>query len=90
MKNVVELTICGRKLVVKSDETREYVRKVEEFLNRRIDEIRQNTRVAATVDLVLLTALNLSGELVKIRDRLEKLDKRSTELARVVERLTLK
>ncbi len=90
MKSVVELTICGRKLVVKSDETQEYVRKVEEFLNRRIEEIRQNTRVAATVDLVLLTALNLSGELVKIRDRLERLDKRSSELVGVINRMTRK
>ncbi len=86
MKNVVELTILGQRLVVRSEEDTEYVRRVEDYLNSRIEEIRRNSKAVATLDLALLVALNITGELIKTREDLESIEKRSGELAQLIER----
>ncbi len=85
MKNVIELRILGQKLVVRSDEDEEYIRKVEQCLNAKIEEVRMNTKAVATLDLALLVALNLSGELTKARDHLEAIEQRSEEIGQKID-----
>ncbi len=86
MKESVELTILGHKLVIKSDESEEYVREVERLLNSKITEVREKTKAVATLDLALLVALNVTGELIKAREALEDVEKRSGELSELIER----
>jgi len=82
--NVVELSILGQRLVIKSDEDSAYIRNVEEYLNAKIREVSEKTRAVATLDLALLVALNLTGELLKAREDLDGIEHRSEDLHRQI------
>ena len=86
MKNVVELRILGQRLVVRSDEDKNYVRDVEGYLSGKIEEVRQNSKVVATLDLALLAALNVAGELLKAKEKLESIERKSGELTQMIDR----
>jgi len=87
--SVAELMINGHKLVVKSDEEEEYIRAVEDYLNNKIEEVKENTKAVSTLDLALLAALNITGEAIKTREMLERLGERSEELAQQIDRTLL-
>jgi len=83
----VELTILGQRLVIKSDEDSAYIRNVEEYLNAKITEVREKTRAVATLDLALLVALNVAGELLRAREDLDGIEERSEDLTRQIAEL---
>ncbi len=84
--NIVELQVLVRKLVVKSGEDDEYIRQVEEYLNEKISEVRETTKAVSSLDLALLTALNLTGECIKAKKELEYTEKKSEELIEKIDR----
>ena len=87
MGKVVELTILGQRLVIKSDEDSAYIRNVEEYLNEKIREVSEKTKAVATLDLVLLVALNISGELLKAREDLDGIEVRAEDMNRQIAEL---
>lgn len=86
MKRVVELKINGHRLAVKSDEGEGHIRAVEEYLNNKIEEVKETTKAVSTLDLALLAALNITGEVIKTKETLEKLGRKSDELAELIDR----
>ncbi|MBI1910883.1 MAG: cell division protein ZapA [Deltaproteobacteria bacterium] len=86
MKKVTELRIHGHKLVVKSEEGEEHIRAVENYLNNKIEEVKENTKAVSTLDLALLAALNITGEVIKTKEILERLGRKSEELAATIDR----
>jgi cell division protein ZapA len=86
MKKVAELNIQGHRLVVKSHEGEAYMRAVEDYLNNKIEEVKEKTKAVSTLDLALLAALNITGEVIKTKETLERLGKRSEELAELIDR----
>lgn len=85
MKQAAELKIYGHRLVVKSEEGEEHIRAVENYLNNKIEEVKENTKAVSTLDLALLAALNITGEVIKTKEMLERLGKRSEELALLID-----
>lgn len=86
MKKVAELRINGHRLVVRSDEGEEYIRSVEDYLNTKIEEVKEKTKAVSTLDLALLAALNITGEIIKTKETLERLDKKSEELVELIDK----
>ncbi|MCC6502594.1 MAG: cell division protein ZapA [Deltaproteobacteria bacterium] len=86
MKKVAEIKIFGHKLLVRSDENEEYIRAIEDYLNTKIEEVRENTKAVSSLDLALLAALNITGEVIKTKEILEKLGRKSEELATRIDR----
>ncbi len=86
LKKVAELKINGHRLVVKSEEGEEYIRTVEDYLNNKIEEAKENTKAVSTLDLALLAALNITGEVIKTREILDKLGRKSEELTELIDR----
>jgi len=86
LKKVSELRIYGHKLLVKSEEGEEYLRAVEDYLNTKIEEVKENTKAVSTLDLALLAALNITGEVIKSKEILERLGRKSEELAQKIDR----
>ncbi|MBI2413080.1 MAG: cell division protein ZapA [Deltaproteobacteria bacterium] len=86
MKKIAELKIYGHKLVVKSDEGEDYIRAVENYLNHKIEEVKETTKAVSTLDLALLAALNITGEVIKTKETLERLGRKSEELAQLIDR----
>jgi len=52
---------------VKGHGNRKYVEKLTEFINEKAEEIQRRARVVSTLDLVILTLLNVSDELFQSR-----------------------
>ncbi|MCK5237889.1 MAG: cell division protein ZapA [Deltaproteobacteria bacterium] len=86
MNDSMELTILGRRLSIKSGESEEYVREVENELLKKISEVKEKTKAVGTLDMALLVALNVTDELIKTRKLLEDVEERSEELTRLIER----
>ncbi len=86
MKNVAELVINGHRLVIKSDEGEEYIRAVESYLNQKIEEVKGTSTAVSTLDLMLLAALNITGEIIKTKEIVDRLGERTEELALRIDR----
>jgi len=86
VKKVAEINIFGHKLLVRSDEGEEYIRSIENYLNTKMEEVRENTKAVSSLDLALLAALNITGEVIKNKEILEKLGRKSEELATRIDR----
>ncbi len=86
LKKVAELKINGHRLVVRSEEGEEHIRTVEDYLNNKIEEAKENTKAVSTLDLALLAALNITGEVIKTREILDKLGRKSEELTELIDR----
>lgn len=86
MKNIVELQILGHRLVIKSGEDKEYIAKVEEYLNEKLEEVKSGTKSVSTLDLSLLAALNIAGEYIKTKEVLDRLGVKAEELAQLIDR----
>jgi cell division protein ZapA len=84
--NIVEIRILGQKLVVKSGEKEEYIREVEGYLNGKVEEIKESTKAVSTLDLALLTALNVTDEFMRTKKMLERVERRSEELVQRIDR----
>lgn len=84
MKKAAELNINGHRLVVKSEEGEEYIRAVEGYLNNKMEEVKKNTRAVSTLDLALLAALNITGEVIKSKEILERLEVKTEELTELI------
>ncbi len=85
MGDTTEIRINNHSLVVKSNEGMEYMKAVEAYLNQQIEEIKKTTRAVSTLDIALLAALNITGEVLKTREKLEKVEKHSKVLTEFIE-----
>ncbi|MBI5969873.1 MAG: cell division protein ZapA [Deltaproteobacteria bacterium] len=86
MKQVIELNIGGHRLAVKSEEGEQYIRAVESYLNGKIADVKGTTKAVSSLDLTLLAALNITGELIKTKEIVERLGVKSEELSGLIER----
>ncbi len=85
-QRVLEMEILGQKIAVKSDEDEQYIKAVESFLNHKVEEVKTNSKAVSTLDLALLAALNVTGELIKTKETLETQEKRFEELTQLIDR----
>ncbi len=82
---VTELKIAGRTLIVKSEEGEEYIKAVEDYLNNKIEEVKETTKAVSTLDLALLAALNITGEAIKSKEIIERIGRKSDRLTAEIE-----
>jgi cell division protein ZapA (FtsZ GTPase activity inhibitor) len=66
----VRITIRGRQYTVRGDDSEEDVRAVAAELEGRLEEVARRTRSFDEYTIALLTALNLTSELRRLRGRL--------------------
>lgn len=83
---VAELSINGHRLAVSSEDGEAHIRSVESYLNTKIEEAKENTKAVSTLDLALLAALNITGEIIKVRETLDEMGRKSEELTELIDR----
>jgi len=86
MADTTELKINNHSLVVKSREGMDYMKAVEAYLNKQIAEVKESSRAVSTLDIALLAALNITGEIIKTRKKLERVEKHSKVLTEFIEK----
>lgn len=68
MSSVVNLKIQGRSYALRSHEPEEQIHKVVTFVEQKIAETAKD-RSVDSVDLMILTLLNLAGEHLRLREQ---------------------
>ncbi len=86
MGDTTELKINNHSLVVRSGEGMDYMKAVESYLNKQIAEVKASSRAVSTLDIALLAALNITGEVLKAREKLERVEKHSRVLSELIEK----
>jgi cell division protein ZapA len=66
MKNLVRVEILGREYMVKSDEGEERVKKIAEYVNKKVKEISESTQTVSTLNAAILAALNIANDYFQI------------------------
>lgn len=69
MQKPVEVTILGQKFVVRSDSDESYVQNVASFVDQKMNDILQKTKIVSNLNVAILTALNIADEYFKIKDK---------------------
>ena len=87
MKPVVEVNILEQKLLVKSQEGEEYVKRVADYLNSKIEEVKKNSKAVSTLNVALLAAMNIVDDYFETKERLVKLEGRAKELSELIDKL---
>ncbi|MBN2060149.1 MAG: cell division protein ZapA [Deltaproteobacteria bacterium] len=84
MNELLKVTILNQEYHIKSDEDPAQVSKLEEYVNRKIDDISKGSKGLTEKKIAILLALNIAGEyfqllkeheelLIEIRKRSEKI-----------------
>jgi len=84
MKRAVDVEIMGHQFSVTSDDGEEHVRAVAEYVDQQMRQL-AGGRTTTSLQLALLTALNIASEYWKLRHEQEELDR---IISRLSQRLT--
>jgi len=85
MPGRVDVEIFGKVYTVRGDKDPDYVRKVAEFVDRKMREISQVTDTVSTSRIAILASLNIADELMTLLEDAEQLKSRIRELTRNIE-----
>ncbi len=68
-ERLVEIKVFGQTYTVKSDAEEEHVQEVARFVNQKMEDVLKKTRSVSTLNVAILTALNIADDLLKERKR---------------------
>lgn len=69
-KRSIAIRIAGQEYRIKSDADEAHLQRVANYLDESMAKIRKNTGTVDSLDVAILTALNITRELVELRDAL--------------------
>lgn len=67
-KKTVQVQIAGKQYNVRSDASAAWLQRVASYVDRSMERIRSRTNAVDSLDVAVLTALNLARELVEVRE----------------------
>jgi cell division protein ZapA len=73
MRQPVEVEIMGYRLTVASDDSEEHLREVAGYVALRMQELAEGRAAGPSLDLALVTALNIASEWRKLQHQQEEL-----------------
>lgn len=89
MKKAIEVTIMGQKFAVKSESNEDYVSEVAGYVDGKVSEVLNSTKAVASVQVALLTAMNIADEFFKFRndkgERLNKVEKKIQDMIELID-----
>ena len=75
MKEGIEITILGKTYAFRSEFDQQFMHETAKLLNSKMQEITNRTGTVTTEKVAILTAMNLAGELLKIKDENDQIKK---------------
>ena len=70
-KTITVVKIGGREYTIRSVESQEYIHKVAIYVNNKIEEVEARQPNLSTSMVVMLAAINLADEVIKLQDKVE-------------------
>lgn len=68
MKKTFELSILDHKFVFRSDNDEKQVKKIADYVNKKMHEIVESNKAISTANVAILAALNIADEYYKVRE----------------------
>src|SRR6056297_309223 len=81
--NNIEVIISGQKFKVQSDESREYIKKIEEMINKKSDNFKESNKKFDNYSSLVFTAFLLADKYLKLVDKLEEIEDNKVKLSEV-------
>ena len=80
MENSYKVNICGETFQVKSDQSPQTIERVAGYLDFKIREMGKGGINVDKFRIVVLAAMNLAGELLELKSKIEEYDKQSDQI----------
>ncbi len=64
-ERLVEIKVFGHVYTVKTDTDEDHIQKVAQYVNEKMDEVIKNTKSVSSLNVAILTALNIADDLIK-------------------------
>ena len=89
IRKPIEVSIMGQKLQVRSASTEDYVSRVANFVNDRINEVLQSTKSVASTNVAILGAMNITDEYLRYREekeiKIKEMEKKIQDLIELID-----
>ena len=80
----VEIKVFGQAYTVKTDAEEDHIQAVAQYVNEKVDEVLKKTRSVSSLNVAILTALNIADDLIRERGKrlalLQKVEQKSKDL----------
>ena len=68
-ERLVEIKVFGQIFSVKTDADEDHIQAVARYVNEKMDEVLRKTRSVSTLNVAILTALNIADDLLKEKEQ---------------------
>jgi cell division protein ZapA len=68
-ERLVEIKVFGQTYTVKTDAEEDYIREVAKYVNEKMDEVLKKTKSVSTLNVAILTALNIADDLLREKEK---------------------
>ncbi len=86
----MEVTIGNSQYTIKTDADEAYIQTIARYLNSRIEEVEKKTKSVSTLNVIILSALNIADDLFRERSKerryLKDIENRSRNLVEMIEK----
>lgn len=72
MKKQVEIKVMGQKLVIRSDSDEDYISRVADFVDSKIQEVTKTSNTVTSLNIAILAAMNIADEFLRYKHEKEK------------------
>jgi len=85
----IDIEILGHKYTIKSDEEETFVYNIVDYLNKKIEETLRTTGTVDTLNAIIMVALNITGDLFRIKNEegylRQQIENKSRHLIRLID-----
>jgi cell division protein ZapA len=90
-ERLVEIKVFGQTYTVKTEAEEDYIQEVAKYVNEKMDEVLKKTKSVSTLNVAILTALNIADDLLKEkRKRIALLQEIEVRSKNLVEKIDIK
>jgi cell division protein ZapA len=68
-ERLVEIKVFGQTYTVKTDAGEDYIQEVARYVNEKMEEVLKKTKSVSTLNVAILTALNIADDLLKEKEK---------------------
>jgi cell division protein ZapA len=68
-ERLVEIKVFGQTYTVKTEAEEDYIQKVANYVNEKMEEVLKKTKSVSTLNVAILTALNIADDLLREKEK---------------------
>ena len=68
-ERLVEIKVFGQTYTVKTDAEEDYIQEVAKYVNEKMEEILKKTKSVSSLNVAILTALNIADDLLREKEK---------------------